>query len=125
MEQTEIAHPYAELIGMTMDNANQGHSTCSITFRDALLNPNNVVHGGVIYSMADNAMGGALQSLLSDDQSCATIEIKVMYLNAAGHADLVCHSKVLKKGKRVAFLESEIYSAEKLVARATGSFAVF
>jgi acyl-CoA thioesterase len=125
MEEIDAVHPYAELIGIRMESKGDGRCTCSVEFREALLNPNDVVHGGVIYSMADNSMGGALQSLLKENEFCATIEIKIMYLHAAGHSDLVCHSEVIKRGRRVAVLESDIYSAGKLVAKASGSFAVF
>ena len=66
------AHPFADLLGLSVDSKQSGKSTCSIAFTERLLNPNNVVHGGVIYSMADTGMGGALMSLLGDGQHCAT-----------------------------------------------------
>ncbi len=119
------AHPFADLLGLSVDSKQSGKSTCSIAFTERLLNPNNVVHGGVIYSMADTGMGGALMSLLGDGQLCATIEIKIMYLKPAGHHDLVCNTEVIKQGRRVALLESEVLSGGELIAKATGSFAVF
>ena len=119
------AHPFADLLGLSVDSKQSGKSTCSIAFTERLLNPNNVVHGGVIYSMADTGMGGALMSLLGDGQHCATIEIKMMYLKPAGHHDLVCNTEVIKQGRRVALLESEVFSGGELIAKATGSFAVF
>tara|TARA_Y100000385_G_scaffold158010_1_gene163885 strand:- start:1728 stop:2111 length:384 start_codon:yes stop_codon:yes gene_type:complete len=119
------AHPFADLLGLSVDSKQSGKSTCSIAFTERLLNPNNVVHGGVIYSMADTGMGGALMSLLGDGQLCATIEIKIMYLKPAGHHDLVCNTEVIKQGRRVAILESEVLSGGELIAKATGSFAVF
>ena len=119
------AHPFADLLGLSVDSKQSGKSTCTIAFTERLLNPNNVVHGGVIYSMADTGMGGALMSLLGDGQLCATIEIKIMYLKPAGHHDLVCNTEVIKQGRRVALLESEVFSGGELIAKATGSFAVF
>jgi len=119
------AHPFADLLGLSVDSKQSGKSTCSIAFTERLLNPNNVVHGGVIYSMADTGMGGALMSLLGDGQHCATIEIKMMYLKPAGHHDLVCNTEVIKQWRRVAILESEVFSGGELIAKATGSFAVF
>lgn len=125
MQQPDDAHPFADLIGLTIDQKKDGNCTCSIPFQKTLLNPNNVVHGGVIYAMADNSMGGALASILEDEQLCATIEIKMTYLRPAGHHDLSCRSTVIKKGRRVAMLESEVFSNAVLIAKATGSFAVF
>ena len=125
MNKTEPAHPFADLLGMQVDAKDDGQCTCSISFSESLLNPNNVVHGGVIYSLADNSMGGALTSILLEEERCATIEIKVTYLRPAGHSDLIGHSQVIKRGKRVAILESEIHSGGKLIAKASGSFAIF
>ncbi len=125
MNTVSMPHPFADLLGLSVDSKLNGKSICSIAFHERLLNPNNVVHGGVIYTLADTGMGGALMSLLGDGQLCATIEIKIMYLMPAGHVDLVCNTHVIKKGRRVAILESEVFSGKELVAKATGSFAVF
>ena len=125
MNTVTSAHPFADLLGLSVDSKQNGKSTCSIAFTERLLNPNNVVHGGVIYALADTGMGGALMSLLGDGQLCATIEIKIMYLKPAGHYDLVCNTEVIKQGRRVAILESEVFSGGELIAKATGSFAVF
>ena len=125
MKTIKPEHPYADLLGLIIKSKSDGKCTCSIAFGKTLLNPNGVVHGGAIYSMADTGMGGALSSTLQEDQLCATIEIKIMYLKPAGHFDLVCYSELIKKGRRVAFLESEVYSNDKLIAKASGSFAIF
>lgn len=37
------------------------------------MNPRNVVHGAVLYAMADTGMGAALYPTLSADKVCATI----------------------------------------------------
>ena len=123
--QLEMSHPFAELLGIKIDNKHEGHCTCSIPFSNKLLNPNDVVHGGVIYSLADTGMGGALQSVLCESELCATIEVKITYLNPAiPGSNLVCHARVLKKGRRVAMMESDVYSDDRMIAKASGSFAV-
>jgi|TARA_B100001996_G_scaffold68520_1_gene50007 acyl-CoA thioesterase len=117
--------PYADLMGLEIQSIESGMSICKIPFKKDLLNPNDVVHGGVIYSIADTGMGAAVFSTLEDGEFCATLEIKIMYLKPAGHFDLICHTQVIKKGRRVAFLESEILSNKELIAKASGSFAIF
>ena len=118
-------HPYAELLGIEVESTSNGQCTSKITFDRKLLNPNNVIHGGVIYSLADTGMGGALTSVLPDGKYCATIEIKIAYLKPAGKFDLICQTKLLRQGKKVAFLESEVFSNDDLIAKASGSFAIF
>ena len=118
-------HPYAELLGIEVESISNCQCTSKITSDRKLLNPNNVIHGGVIYYLADTVMGGALTSVLPDGKYCATIEIKIAYLKPAGEFDLVCLTKLLKQGKKVAFLESEVFSNDDLIAKASGSFAIF
>lgn len=125
MPVTDFDHPYADLLGLVIESSAAGKSCCTLPFAEKLLNPNNVVHGGAIYSLADNGMGAALMSGLGEGELCATIEIKITYLHAAGSSDLRCESEVIKKGRRVAMMQSDIFSGDKLIAKASGSFAVF
>jgi len=47
------------------------------------------------------------------------------YFKAARKGVLDCHTVIINKGKRVAMMESEIWNEDKLIAKATGSFAIF
>ncbi len=89
------------------------------------LNPHGVLHGGVMYSMADHGMGAAVYTVLGEGESCATIEVKIVYLSAVRGGVVECESRVINRGKRVVTLESEIRTADRLVAKALGTFAVF
>ena len=74
-----MKHPYAELIGLRMEALEGGRSVCSLQVVDTLFNPHGVVHGGVIYSLADTGMGAALYPTLNPGELCATVEIKINY----------------------------------------------
>ena len=124
-DSSKSSHPFAELLGMEVISCADGKSVSSLPFAPKLDNPNKVVHGGAIYSLADTCMGAAVFSLLEKGERCATIEIKMTYLSPAGTNDLMSRSVVLKKGRRVAMVESEVFSDGQLVAKASGSFALF
>ena len=121
----ENNHPFAELLGLKILTNSDGKSTSLIPFKKTLLNPNNVLHGGVVHSLADTCMGAALASSLELNERCATIEIKVMYLKPAGSYDLTSKSKIIRKGKKVAWLESEVFSKDELIAKASASYAIY
>jgi acyl-CoA thioesterase len=70
-------------------------------------------------------MGGALLPLLSEDEICATIEIKISFFKSVRSGKIACHSRVIHRGKRVASLDSEIMAEGTLIAKATGSFSTF
>ncbi len=118
-------HPFGDLIGLEFTKLQKGYSQCALTVNEKLLNPHKVLHGGVIYSMADTGMGAALYSHLNRDELCATVEIKIMYFSAVKSGDLICETKVLHKGKRVAILESEITNNGQSIAKATGTYSIF
>jgi len=118
------AHPFADLIGLTFEPAEPGSSRCRVPIRPELLNPHRVVHGAVAYALADTGMGGALYPLLEQGESCATIEIKIVYLSSAREGVLVCDTRVIRKGSRVAVLESEIFESDRLIAKALGTYSI-
>lgn len=88
------------------------------------MNPHGVVHGAVAYALADTGMGAALYTLLGPEESCATIEIKIVYLASAREGELVCETKVVRKGSRVAVLESEVFASDRLIAKALGTYSI-
>ena len=83
------------------------------------------LHGGAVYVMVVYSMGGATMSVLPPGDICATIEIKISYLASVRGGILTCVTDVIKQGRKIVFLESKVMDASgKLVATATGSFAV-
>ena len=124
MEQATY-HPFADLIGLRFDEYGADSSVCSLEITERLLNPHHVAHGGVLYSMADTGMGAALYPSLVEGELCATIEIKIAYFRPVTRGRIVCRTQVAHRGRRTAHLESEIRSGDALVAKATGSYAIF
>lgn len=118
---------FGALIGLDMVEFDPpgARSVCRIAVAAKHLNPHGVLHGGVMYSMADQGMGAAVYCVLAEGESCATIEIKIVYLAAVRDGVVECESRVINRGRRVIALESEIRNAGRLVAKALGTFAVF
>lgn len=123
--ESEGFNPFCELIGLSFSKFQEGYSRCVLEVTEKLLNPHKVVHGGVIYAMADTGMGVALYQSLREDELCATVEIKIAYFGAVTSGMLTCDTKVINKGKKIAFMESEIRNNESLIAKAMGTFYIF
>ena len=115
-----------ELIGLKFIKMEKGFSRSELCISDSLLNPYDTLHGGVVYSLADTGMGGALSSCLEEDERCSTIEIKINYLKSVRSGRLTCDTKVIHQGKNIAFLESVVKDhQDRPVATATGTFNIF
>ena len=84
-----------------------------------------VVHGGVAFTLADWTMASGLMSTLEEGQACATVELKISYLNPVVEGRLSCRSEMIRRGKRVAFLKSAVTHNDTLVATARATFAIF
>lgn len=117
---------FARALGLKMVERGDGRCTMAIDIvADRHFNPQGVAHGGVAYSLADSAMGGALSSLIGDDQWCATLEIKFNYHARVVEGRLTCDTIVVHQGKRIANVDARLYQDGKLVGSANGNFAIF
>jgi len=122
--QSEEFNPFGALIGLSFSECSEGYSRCALEVAEKLLNPHKVLHGGVVYSLADTGMGAALYTDLDDDELCATVEIKIAYFAAVTSGTLTCETKLIHRSKRIAVLESEIKNDGRLTAKAMGTFSV-
>ena len=119
-----MRHAFAELVDLQIEHQAQGASTLALSVAPKHMNPHNVVHGAVLYAMADTGMGAALYPTLVAGEICATIEIKINYFKPVSAGRLVCRTELLNRGKSVANLESRIYLGEVVVAQANGNYAI-
>lgn len=117
-------NPFGDLLGVHFSGAAQGRSHCQLEVSENLLNPFKIVHGGVLFALADTGMGAALYSLLKEGEHCSTIEIKINFFKAVSCGTLACKSEVVNKGNKIATLEAVIRQGGQLIAKATGTFFI-
>lgn len=120
-----MEHPFAELIDLRVEARSAGSSTVALTVAKQHLNPHAVVHGAVLYALADTGMGAALHPTLDTGEICATIEIKINYFKPVSGGEVVCKTELVNRGKTVANLDSRLYVGGALVAQANGNYAIF
>lgn len=120
-----MKHPFADLIGMRVENVENNRSVCTVRITEDHFNPHGVVHGAVLYAQADTGMGAALYSTLTAGELCATVEIKINYFKPVKTGVLRCATEIVNRGKTIANLESSIYCGDDLVARANGHYVIF
>jgi acyl-CoA thioesterase len=118
------ASSFSRLIGITFTEMEDGVAQCTLDVQAALKNPLGIVHGGVIYTIADTGMGGAVYSTLKEQERCVTVEIKITYFRFVTMGTIECNSKVVSKTGRHGFAEAEVYNAGELIAKASGTFSI-
>jgi acyl-CoA thioesterase len=117
--------PFRDLVGITCTEVEGGYSHCVVEVDKKLLNPAGIVHGGAVYTLADSGMGVALYSFIGEDELFVTIETSIFYFKAVSSGTLICESKIVHKGKRIAVMEAEIRNGGQLVAKAMGTFSIY
>jgi len=126
LSMAKPANGFLDLIKLQFTERSKGFCRTEITITDSHLNPYGTLHGGVVYSLVDTGVGGALSTLLEEGERCSTVEIKINYIRSLGSGRLFCETRVLHQGRTIAFLESTVKNQEdKLVATATGTFNIF
>jgi acyl-CoA thioesterase len=117
--------PLATLLGIRRTNIGGGRAVFELSVGENHLNPYGSVHGGVIYTLVDYAMGGAVVSRLVPGERCATLEIKINYVAAVSDGALKAEARVVERSSRIAVLEATVHAdGDRLVAIATGSFFI-
>jgi len=83
------------------------------------------VHGGVVSGFFDSACGMAVFTCMGPEDFCSTVELKVNYFHPIHYGDiLLCHSKVVFRGKRLCVVHGLLYRQQEKqpLAMATATF---
>lgn len=119
--------PSGRLLGLKLQSFERGRATVEFRPQPEFLNFAGTVQGGFLTAFADSAMGAALATVCEDDETWATLELKINFLRPAQQDGnvLTCTAKVMHKGKTIAFLEAEMFDARSnMVAKVTASFSI-
>ena len=118
--------PLRTFLDFTIDDGIGGEAVAALDVSDRHLNPNGVVHGGVVFTLVDTAMGRATMSVLEEGRICASIEVAVRYLRSITGGRLVATASVLQAGRRIVHLEGRVTvdGDDRPVAVVQASFAV-
>lgn len=89
-------------------------------------NHSGAVQGGLIATLVDMAMGHAVRAEMQPDQTAATLQLSVTYLNAVAPGEtLIATAEVGKRGASVLLLSGSVVTEDgKDVSQAVGTFTI-
>jgi uncharacterized protein (TIGR00369 family) len=112
----------SEFMDLRWDDPN----TVRMTVRPELLNGGGILSGVSTYAMIDYGMGSALWVHTTDDEAIATINIAINYVQTALEGDLICHTVLDRRNRRLGVMRSEVVHEDgRLIATAVGSYTIF
>jgi acyl-CoA thioesterase len=120
-------NPFFVMMGIDVVSIGEGTAQLSMKVRSDMLNGVGWIQGGIFTAMADEAMALALYTVISPGERIATISETTSFLKGAKDEVLVATGRVVRKGRRVAFAESEVRketSEGEILARCAAAFAI-
>lgn len=102
--------PFMVDLGVEAVAVGEGRVSTRLALQPRHLQHTGVCHAGVMVAMADHSMGAAAQTLAADGFWVLTAELKTSQLRPAQGERLHCDAQVLKAGRRLSFVEAEVWA---------------
>ena len=117
---------FIELLGSRDWSSGDGRSRLELDVTDRHLNPAGTVHGGVLASLMDMAMGQAIRSSTGEGDVPATSQLTVTYLRPGSpdKGSLVVTAAVSKQGDDLTVCQADVEQDGRSLAHALATFAV-
>lgn len=89
------------------------------------LNLQGLVHGGIVATLADTAMGLAVRTVLEPGRRHVTVQLGVEFLSPGRPGRIIARGRSVKIGTQLGFAEADVMNADgRLLARAHSTLSV-
>jgi uncharacterized protein (TIGR00369 family) len=122
------SNSFGDLLGIHFEILDKGKVNYFAKIKKEHLATIRAVHGGLLATLCDGALGiAALSCVVENQQVVATIEMKINYLKPVFEGDeLIAQANVISAGKRLIVSECKVYNQSKeLICIASGTFNAY
>ena len=96
---------FQSLVGVEIEQVENGHSVCSIKLTKDHFNSDGLVQGGVLFTLADSAFAVAANST---DSFVVTLTASMQYMTKATGSLIKAEATLVNTSKRVCFYRVEV-----------------
>lgn len=115
-------NPFASYIQIELLEINKGYVKTKVKSRKELENIYGDMHGGALYTVADNMAGIAAATY---GYYVTTVDGSIQYLKAARNTEyIICEAKAVKAGKTISVIAVEISDQNGMLLN-TASFTYY
>lgn len=116
----------AALGSMKLQESEPGTTAITMDITPPILNGYGFVHGGMLFTLADYAMGATALKHVDPGCQVVTLEGKANYMENVREGTVIAHCELLHKTRHLITLETRIHetATEKLLMVVTGSFYI-
>lgn len=115
---------FAKTLGVHDEGADDGTAWLALDVREEHLNPAGTLHGGVLATLVDTAMGLAARSTTGEGDVPATSQLTVTYLDPGKLGPLQVRATVRKQGSHLTVCEADVEQDGHTLVHAVATFAV-
>ena len=108
--------PFNKLIGIRIVQRHPDGVTIACLMTEQLRNGAGVMHGGVLATVADAAVGIGLTSHFGARRPITTTEMKINFLRPIQDGKLTARSHLLRVGKRLCVGRVDMFDAKRKLA---------
>jgi uncharacterized protein (TIGR00369 family) len=110
--------PVQEQLGAHLETVDEGSATFEMEAGEAFHNLVDVVHGGVLTSLAELSASTAILTTLDDDEAFTFVSQSTNHVRPVVDALVQAEAEVVRRGDRISFIEVTLTnSADREVAR--------
>ena len=112
--------PIAKFLDIKLIELSEGYARVSAKLKPEYLNFNNLIFGGIVMALADQAFAYGTNSVITPNVAS---QFNIHFVAGADVKDeLIAECRVVRAGKRVCISEMTVTNQDgKLIARATGT----
>jgi uncharacterized protein (TIGR00369 family) len=112
-------------IGVELVDASAGHVEIGFEAGPEHLNLQGLVHGGILATLADSAMGLAVRTVLEPGRRHVTVQLGIEFLAPGRPGRIVAHGRSVKVGSQIGFAEADVVDpGGRMLARAQSTLSV-
>jgi uncharacterized protein (TIGR00369 family) len=110
-------NPVIHFFGIQVPELGEGFSRFTLNVRHDFLNSQSFLQGGVIASLADEAVAYALFSLVAEGEMISTVEMKINFLAPVQEGTIEARAHITKRGRTISLGEVEVTQGDRLIAK--------
>ncbi len=119
-EQFSKVNGFMKHNGLYIEKLTKEKSIMSVDITENSLNPSGIVHGGLVFGLADTAMG-AVAYLTG--RKVVTVDSNINYLKPCHGKKITCIAEPIKVGKTIGVYQANIYNeGHNLAATVIGTY---
>jgi uncharacterized protein (TIGR00369 family) len=115
---------FAERLGVRDREAGDGKAGLRFEAGDEHLNPAGTVHGGVLATLVDTAMGLAVRSTTGEGDVPATSQLTVTYLRPGKPGTIEVTAQVRTRGEHLTVCDADVRQDGRDLVHAVATFAL-